>query len=156
MCTLTCDDTASARHDSLPLRTPSVLSDDSETVLYLSENANGIEQPVDNLRAEISHPGTVEPQMAYHDGKRSSSGLAALDNLRDSFSQKYGCAGKYAASSPKAQNGTRPSEDRKDQNHEIPILGLLLDGSEDSSEETDLTETDHQSRSNRRFWAVPT
>ncbi|KAL8924502.1 MAG: hypothetical protein Q9172_002667 [Xanthocarpia lactea] len=92
-----------------------------------------------------SEEDKLPPQIAYHDGKQSSVGLAALDNPRDGFSQKYGCAGKYAASSPKAQNGTRPSEDRKDHKQEIPILGLLLDGSEDSSEETDLTETDHQS-----------
>ncbi|KAL8855262.1 MAG: hypothetical protein Q9178_008086 [Gyalolechia marmorata] len=139
------EEDTSERHVSLPLRTPPVLSDDSETVLYLSEKADGIEQPVGDLRAEKLHRETVEPQMPCHDGKRSSFGLAALDNPRDSFSQKYGCAGKYAASSPRAQNATRPSKDSKDHNHEIPILGLLLDGSEDSSEETDLTETDHQS-----------
>lgn len=144
MNTLTSDDTDLTHHESPP---SSVLADDPPTVLRPSEKANDIERQAVDFSPEILHPGTLEPSKTNHDGKPNSLELIALDSRPGAFYQKYGHEGKYAAGSPEAQNGTRPSGDRQDHDQIIPSLGLLLERSQGSSEETDFSGTDHESGS---------
>lgn len=151
MNTLTSDDTDLTHHESPP---SSVLADDPPTVLRPSEKANGIERQAVDFSPEILHPGTLEPPTTNHDGKPSSFELTALGSRPAGFYQKYGHEGKYAAGSPEAQNGTRPSGVRQDHDQRIPSLGLLLEGSQDSSEETDFSGTDHEGGSVTLAWAM--
>ncbi|KAL8647785.1 MAG: hypothetical protein Q9226_006289 [Calogaya cf. arnoldii] len=129
-------------HESPP---PHVLAGDSQIVRPQSEKVNGIEGQAVDLRPETLQSEVHVPQTTNHDRKRSSFELIARDSRPEGFYQKYGHAGKYATGSPEAQNGRRPSKDRRDNEQKIPSLGLLLETSQDSSEETDLSGAEQQS-----------
>ncbi|KAL8851893.1 MAG: hypothetical protein Q9221_003216 [Calogaya cf. arnoldii] len=129
-------------HESPP---PHLLTDDSQIVPHQSEKVNGIEGQAVDLRPETLQPEVHVPQTTNHDRKQSSFELIARDSRPEGFYQKYGYAGKYATGSPKAQSGRRPSKDRRDNEQKIPSLGLLLETSQDSSEETDLSGAEQQS-----------
>ncbi|KAL8768475.1 MAG: hypothetical protein Q9209_005266 [Squamulea sp. 1 TL-2023] len=129
-----------------PLQTPPAPLHNHIAGPSSSESTNGLDSRKDGFETEGSPPSAVEPQVTDHEGRRSSFGMVGFGNRPGAFIHKYGHAGKYDVGSPKAQNGQRPCSSRINSVIlELPKLGLLLEEGEDSSDETDLSETDHQS-----------
>ncbi|KAL8668409.1 MAG: hypothetical protein Q9168_006960 [Polycauliona sp. 1 TL-2023] len=105
-------------------------SDDLSTMLDPSEEANGPE----------TLQGILATDTIMLDGNQIALETTVLDSCPEGFNRKYGQAGKYAASSPEAQHGTRPSGHREDHRQKIPSLGLLRKRSQDSSQDSESSE----------------
>ncbi|KAL8786122.1 MAG: hypothetical protein Q9213_002988 [Squamulea squamosa] len=143
----TIDNVVALEHSNAsPLEAPPAPPHNPIAALSSSESTNGIESQKAGFGTEGSLLSAVEPQVAYHEGRRSSFELVEFGNRPGAFIQKYGHAGKYGVGSPKAQNGQRPINNHTNPEiQELPKLGLLLEKGGESSDETDQSEMEYQS-----------
>ncbi|KAL8993691.1 MAG: hypothetical protein Q9169_006155 [Polycauliona sp. 2 TL-2023] len=115
---------------------------DPLTIMHPSEDASVIERQAVGFSPGRLYPQMLESQSADHGEAYGSSELSVSDSRSGSFNRKYGQAGKYAASSPEAKHGSRPTESGKNHKQTIPSLGLLHKRSPDSSQDSDSNGSD--------------
>ncbi|KAL8801668.1 MAG: hypothetical protein Q9182_004305 [Xanthomendoza sp. 2 TL-2023] len=99
----------------------------------------------DELKAVSSIERRNVSQASINKEKQSSFEVTAFEGRPLVHDAKYLQEGKYAASPPKAQTSQKPSQSSVAPSSKIPRIGPLLGIDELSSDETEDSETDHQS-----------